>query len=173
MFKQINKCLIILPIFFILNSCQIWHNLKQKLRLEPEYSSSFYSNKDIDRIVNQANNFIGVPYRLGGKDQKGMDCSGLLFRIYADENFTIPRTSNDQSNYGLPVSLNDVKKGDWIFFATGKNKNINHAGIVIESKGGFDVNFIHSSTSKGVRVDNLLNKFWSKTVVKVIRPFKN
>jgi probable lipoprotein NlpC len=173
MFKLINKRLLIILLLFILNSCQIWHNLKNKLRREPTYSISFYSTNEVDRIVNHAKKYIGVPYRSGGINEKGLDCSGLLFRIYTDENFKIPRISNDQSNYGFPVSFENVQKGDWIFFATGNNKNINHSGIVIESKGGFDIYFIHSSTSKGVRVDNLLNKFWSKADIKVIRPFKN
>ncbi len=173
MFKSIIKRFLILSLLFILNSCQIWHNLKRTLDFEAKVTNSFYSINEADRIVNRAKKFIGIPYRSGGVDEKGMDCSGLLFRIYADENYSIPRISNDQSNYGFPVAYDDVQKGDWIFFATNNNKIINHAGLVIESKGGFDVNFIHASTSKGVRIDNLLNKYWSKAVVKVIRPFKN
>ncbi|MHA8049966.1 C40 family peptidase [Aquirufa sp. ROCK-SH2] len=173
MFKLTNKRYLIVFVLLLLSSCQIWQNIKQSLGFKSNITNSFYSIHEIDQIVKNAQNYIGVPYRSGGIDEKGMDCSGLLFRIYSDQNFLIPRISNDQSNYGFPVSFDDVQKGDWIFFATGNSKNINHAGIVVDSKGGFDINFIHASTSKGVREDNLLNKFWSKAVIKVIRPFKN
>jgi probable lipoprotein NlpC len=170
---NVKRVLILVFVLLTLGSCQVWQSVKYSLGFTVKKENSFYSIVEIDQVVKRAHGFIGTPYRAGGSDERGMDCSGLLFRIYKELELTIPRTSNDQSNYGLPVPLNDVQKGDWIFFATGNSQIINHAGIVSSSKKGMNVQFIHASTSKGVREDNLSNKYWLKTVVKAIRPYKN
>ncbi|RVU26759.1 NlpC/P60 family protein [Sandaracinomonas limnophila] len=166
------------PLFFLifcvgLSSCGIWHKVKQFVGLEKSEYIQNYSFREINSIIDRLKTFTGVPYKTGGIDENGMDCSGLLYTSYKLEGFEIPRLSKDQSNFGLPVSIDQITIGDWIFFKTNGSTIINHAGIVTKNKGGFDITFIHSSTSKGVREDNLTNKFWNKSFVKVIRPFKN
>ncbi|MFC0182336.1 Cell wall-associated hydrolase, NlpC family [Pseudarcicella hirudinis] len=132
-----------------------------------------YTSRTINEIVANARNYFGVPYRSGGTDASGMDCSGLLFTVYQNVGFQIPRISWQQAEFGSEVSIDDLKIGDWLFFVTGKGDTgtINHAGLVTEIHSATEVLFIHSSTSKGVREDNLYNKYWISNFAKAIRPF--
>lgn len=133
--------------------------------------SSYYSSSEIKAIVKEAKKFKGVPYKTGGMDKKGMDCSGLLFTSYAVNYFSIPRVSSDQAKFGEEIRLKDVQLGDWVFFATGKVGLINHVGLVTKDQPA--ISFIHASTTYGVREDLLYQKFWLDRIVKIIRPFKN
>lgn len=169
-----KKLVFILILFsYLLNSCSVWHKVKQFVGLGKSGIEANYSVNEIDKLIKVGMRFQGVPYHAGGMDERGMDCSGLLFKIYQTEGYEIPRLSRDQSNFGLPVSLTDVQIGDWIFFRTNGSKEVNHAGLVTRANGGFEVEFLHASTSKGVRTDKLTNKYWSNALFKIIRPFKN
>lgn len=111
-------------------------------------------------IVTNAKKFDGVRYKYGGTTKKGMDCSGLVFTSFKQENISLPRTTSDLSKTGNWIDLKQVKKGDLLFFATKKNsRTVNHVGIVTNSRVG-NVEFIHASTSKGVMVSNLAERYW-------------
>lgn len=113
-----------------------------------------------DHIVDNAKQFDGVRYKYGGTTKKGMDCSGLVFVSFKKEGFHIPRTTKNLSNYGEWVDINNVRKGDLLFFATKKNsRKVNHVGIVTDSRIG-NVEFIHASTSNGVMISNLAERYW-------------
>lgn len=136
-------------------------------------SNSNYSIHDIDKLIETAFDYQGVPYRNGGTDEMGMDCSGLLFRVYADNNLLIPRPTYQQVLFGAPVTLHEIQSGDWLFFKTNGSSVINHVGLVTKVKSSDTIHFIHASTSKGVREDLLQAKYWMKAYVKSIRPYKN
>jgi len=64
-------------------------------------------------IVAGAQRYLGVPYVLGGEDASGMDCSGLVQRVFADLGMTVPRVVQDQDTLGVEVpSLADAQPGD-------------------------------------------------------------
>lgn len=111
-------------------------------------------------IINKAKQFEGVPYKYGGTTKKGMDCSGLIFTAFKTEDIVLPRTTKDLSITGDWIDLKEVKKGDLLFFATRKNsRKVNHVGIVTSSQVG-RVEFIHSTSSKGVITSNLSERYW-------------
>lgn len=153
-------------------SCQLTRRVGH-LFSNNSVSTSNYSNKEIDNLIETAFDYQGVPYRNGGTDEKGMDCSGFLFRVYADNNLLIPRPTVQQVLFGMPVSLNDTQVGDWVFFKTNGAAMINHVGLVTKIKSADTIYFIHASTSKGVREDLLQSKYWLKAYVKSLRPYKN
>ncbi len=98
-----------------------------------------------------------------------MDCSGLVLTSFKQENISLPRTTKDLSLTGNWVDIKQVKKGDLLFFATKKNsRTINHVGIVTNSRVG-NVEFIHASTSKGVMVSNLAERYWYFSFVQARR----
>lgn len=134
---------------------------------------AIYSAKEISNLIETAFLYQGVPYRNGGTDENGMDCSGFLFRVYADNNLLIPRPTSQQVLFGASVDLNDIRLGDWLFFKTNNARTINHVGLVTKIKSADAIYFIHASTSKGVREDILQNKYWMKAYVKSLRPYKN
>lgn len=117
-------------------------------------------NPKADKVVNYALKFDGVKYKYGGTTKKGMDCSGLVFTSFNSEHIALPRSTSGLSSYGDWIDLKKVIKGDLLFFATSKNsRHVNHVGIVTEARNG-NVEFIHASTSNGVMVSNLAEKYW-------------
>lgn len=113
-----------------------------------------------DKIVDYALQFDGVKYKYGGTTKKGMDCSGLVVTSFDSENIALPRSTGDLSSTGDWVDLKQVTKGDLLFFATNKNsRKVNHVGIVTTARDGF-VEFIHASTSSGVMISNMAEKYW-------------
>ena len=112
------------------------------------------------KVINNAQAYKGVRYKYGGTTKKGMDCSGLVHTAFKEERIELPRISRDMATHGNWVDLKEVQKGDLLFFATKKgSRNVNHVGLVTSSRTG-NVEFIHSSTSKGVIVSNLAEKYW-------------
>lgn len=114
-----------------------------------------------DVVVQTARSYTGVPYRYGGMNRAGMDCSALLYHSFRSVKVRLPRESKDQAKTGEKIKIKDLKPGDMVFFATGKRKNkINHAGIVTSVRGRRDVRFIHASTSRGVTESNLYANYY-------------
>jgi peptidoglycan DL-endopeptidase CwlO len=80
-----------------------------------------------DAVVADATRYLGVPYRWGGTDPaRGLDCSGLVQRVYRDLGVALPRTSAEQARSGRPVaSLADARPGDLVAFG----EPVDHIGI--------------------------------------------
>lgn len=120
----------------------------------------------VDRIVANAMQYKGVRYRFGGTTKRGMDCSGVVYVAYGSQNVLLPRVSRDMAKRGRKISLRKVKKGDLVFFRTSKSRrSINHVGLVVSHKKGV-IRFIHSTSSRGVIVSSLSEKYWKKAFVK-------
>ena len=113
-----------------------------------------------DKIIEDAKQYEGTRYKYGGTSKKGMDCSGLVVTSFNSENIKLPRTTNELALTGDWIDLKEVKKGDLLFFATRKNsRKINHVGIVTEARIGY-IEFIHASTSAGVIISSLSERYW-------------
>jgi cell wall-associated NlpC family hydrolase len=111
-------------------------------------------------ISDYAKQFEGVRYKYGGTTTKGMDCSGLVYETFKAYDINLPRVSRDMALEGLKINIDDVKVGDLLFFQTNpKRKTINHVGLVVASSTG-NVEFIHSTTSKGVITSSLAERYW-------------
>lgn len=125
-------------------------------------------------MVEVARTYSGTPYRSGGNDKSGIDCSGLICSVYSEIGVKVPRISWQQSEFGSEVgSIQEIKPGDWVFFVpeAGKEGYVSHAGIVTDVRNREEIIFIHASTSKGVREDNLFSTYFKGRFVKAMRPF--
>lgn len=117
------------------------------------------SKKTLD-IIDYAKSFKGTRYKYGGTTKKGMDCSGLVQTSFKKFGIDLPRTTANQKLAGKWIDLKKVTVGDLVFFATKKNSRyVNHVGIVINTSAG-RVEFIHASSSKGVMVSSLTERYW-------------
>ena len=117
--------------------------------------------KKSNAIIKTAMDYNGTPYRYGGTTRKGMDCSGLIYVSFKEHGVPLQRVSAQMAKQGKKIKLKEVEKGDLLFFTTSKNKNrINHVGLVVSTRGG-DIEFIHSTTSRGVLVSSLSEGYWN------------
>ena len=122
-----------------------------------------------DSIISYAKQFDGVKYKYGGTTKKGMDCSGLVTTAFKSEHISLPRTTGDLAHTGEWVDINEVQKGDLLFFGTKKNhRKINHVGLVIDVRPGY-VEFIHATTHAGVIISNLAERYWYVAFVQARR----
>jgi len=146
----------------------------------PAYSKPTYtrtapsSGAEIPKVVEVARTYSGTPYRSGGNDKNGIDCSGLICSVYSEIGVKVPRISWQQSEFGSEVSdIQSIKPGDWLFFVpeAGKEGYVSHAGIVTDVRNDNEIIFIHASTSRGVREDNLFSTYFKGRFVKAMRPF--
>ena len=86
------------------------------------------------QVVAAAQRYLGVPYAWGGTDPSvGLDCSGLVQRVFADLGIDLPRTSSQQATAGTPVaSLDEARPGDLVFFDNSSSRpGIDHVGIYV------------------------------------------
>jgi cell wall-associated NlpC family hydrolase len=81
-------------------------------------------------VVNDAKKYLGVPYVWGGTNPAtGLDCSGLVQRVYKDLGIDLPRVASDQMNAGTAVpSLAQAKPGDLLVM-----HGAQHIGIYLGS----------------------------------------
>jgi cell wall-associated NlpC family hydrolase len=127
------------------------------------------TSKTVVNIINHAKSFEGTRYKYGGTTKKGMDCSGLIVTAFKKEDILLPRTTADLSKRGDWIDVKEVKEGDLLFFATKKNnRKVNHVGIVTSSRPGH-VEFIHASSSRGVMISNLAERYWYQAYVQARR----
>ena len=128
-------------------------DLKPRVNKAPE-SKPFLKRANVNKVIATARKYIGTPYKFGGTTPKAFDCSGYLQYVFEQNGMTIPRTADEQFKLGKNARVTDLEPGDLVFFET-YEKGASHCGIYL---GGDK--FIHASTSKGVRIDELSNDYW-------------
>jgi cell wall-associated NlpC family hydrolase len=120
----------------------------------------------VQNVVEYSKKYLGTPYKYGGNTSSGMDCSGLIQLSFMQYGIQLPRVSRAMSKTGKPIPLKHVEIGDLVFFRTSKNsRRINHVGLVVK-RNKANVEFIHSSSSKGVMISSILNPYWRRNYVK-------
>lgn len=113
-------------------------------------------------VLNNAENYLGTPYKYAGNTPAGFDCSGLVCKVFDENKIQMPRRSADQAKQGRSINVSEAKPGDLIFFATTGGSAVTHVGIVHDILNSGEVTFIHSSTSKGVIISSLNEAYWNK-----------
>ncbi len=114
-----------------------------------------------NKVVQNAYQMLGSPYRYGGTTPKGFDCSGLTQHAYNASGITIPRVTGQQRDQSKTISsYSQLLPGDLIFFKTGRKTN--HVGIYTGNG-----KFIHASTGQRRVVKAKLDSpYWRKHFVK-------
>ena len=111
-------------------------------------------------LVGTALELRGTPYKNGGTDPGGFDCSGFTQYVFAKFGVALPREVRDQFKTGKPVDRKALEPGDLIFFTT-TEPGASHVGIAV----GGDA-FVHApSTSGVVRVERFSSSYWAPRFV--------
>jgi len=135
----------ILLIFILLFSTNTIKNPKIIFSPPQEKNTLFYFIKD----------WINTPYRLGGTNKRGVDCSAFIRKLYEEVYDTyLPRTAYHQYKISRRIKKRDLEKGDLVFFKT-MGKNPWHVGMYLGS--GL---FIHSSINFGVTVSSMGDMYY-------------
>ena len=110
--------------------------------------------------MDTALSFRGTPYRNGGSDPSGFDCSGFVQWVFSRHDARLPREVSEQYRVGRKIDLDDVKPGDLLFFET-VSSGASHVGVAI---GGDE--FVHAPSSRGVvRVERFTSSYWAMRFV--------
>jgi len=152
--------LLILGVALITPSC----NASRKGRRSTYKKSPSTKNVYRQNIVKIAKKNLGIKYKYGGNTPKtGFDCSGFTKYVFAKKGIELPRVSKDQAKVGRRVNLKHTTKGDLVFF--GKRGKVSHVAIVSENKKG-NIYVIHSTSSKGVKIDNIsTSNYWKPRIL--------
>lgn len=109
-----------------------------------------------DKIVAKAKQYLGVPYKWGGSDPSGFDCSGFVYYVLRSLGINVSRTQTAMYAQGTPVSKSNLKPGDVVFFQNTYKAGLSHVGIYVG-----DGQFIHApSSGKVVSYANLYTDYY-------------
>jgi cell wall-associated NlpC family hydrolase len=112
------------------------------------------------RVVAAAKSYTGVPYRSGGTDGNGLDCSGLVALCYRDAiDIDIRRTALELHDLAEVIDRSELQSGDLVFFDT--TGPYTHVGIYIGK-----TRFLHAASegpSTGVIITSLDEEYWKRS----------
>jgi peptidoglycan DL-endopeptidase CwlO len=129
---------------------------------EPRPSSPVSTLAPVDRpaVVGTALSLRGAPYRNGGSDPSGFDCSGFVAYVFAQQGLYLPRTVSEQYVQGQAVGQDSMEAGDLVFFST-VAAGASHVGIAVSRD-----DFVHAPSSSGVvRVESLNAPYWASRFI--------
>ena len=115
-----------------------------------------YSPDDNPQLYSAIQSWMGTPYQYGGTTRQGVDCSAFVGHIYRQVyNITLHRVADDIRKDVAPIGRHQLAEGDVVFFTNSKGR-VSHVGIYLK-----DGLFAHASTSRGVILSRLDDKYWS------------
>ncbi len=156
------KFLIIVILFFVIGCTPKtrYSNVTEERKEDISVQSFGLSTNQNIRLGSILQSYLGRPYAGKSKYEEGIDCSEFTMEVFKKyDNIRLPRTSKDQFNYGTKVSKSSLKYGDLLFFRTDGNR-ISHVGIYLEKS-----KFIHVSSSHGVMISGIREKYWNQRYV--------
>lgn len=110
-------------------------------------------------VTEEAKKYIGVPYRFGGTDTNGFDCSGFIQYVFRKEGMQLPRAADEQYHLGKKISKSALRPGDLVFFST-YAKGVSHSGIYMGNG-----NFISATSSRGIAVADMTGGYWAERYI--------
>ncbi len=136
----------------------------QSLYVEPIINDFFCRNGiaidscSYDALYTVAYEWAETPYNYAGSSKKGIDCSGLVKKLYEKVyNLQLQGGSRNIYDQVIPIkNREELIEGDLVFFKIRKNQ-ISHVGLYLQ-----DGNFIHASTRSGVIISNLSEDYYNR-----------
>lgn len=76
-----------------------------------EIAKAIKHNKTIDGILEEAETYLGTPYRYGGTTRNGIDCSAFVLSVFgAAAGLSLPRVAASQAQEGERVEKGELQK---------------------------------------------------------------
>ena len=125
-----------------------------------QYKYSLIVNAPVEELNNLPllqliDQWWATPYCLGGNTQNCIDCSGftkmILKDVYGKE---LKRTAKEQQQQAEKIGVNELREGDLVFFQT-TGRSISHVGVYLTNN-----KFAHASSSGGVTISDLNDRYW-------------
>lgn len=159
--QSFSYIIVLLGLMSCLSSC---HTSAPRLDYKALAQASVRLGMDIELTDNHklyvnAAEWIGTPYRAGGDSRHGTDCSGLVSRLYKKTyRMRLSRSTDGQLKESNKIARRNLREGDLVFFTSrSSRKKVAHVGIYLK-----DGKFIHASTSQGVIVSSLKEKYYTQ-----------
>ncbi len=155
------RSLVILTTTLLITGCAGYTSLESAYH--PVQTNNTATSNDQEMLLQVYQRYQGTPYRYGGTNSTGFDCSGFIQTAFNEAyGISTPRTTEQLSRYGTPIRRDQLRVGDVLIFRTSIKQL--HAGIYI----GND-RFIHASTSQGVTQSKLGNTYWLQRYIQARR----
>jgi murein DD-endopeptidase / murein LD-carboxypeptidase len=117
-----------------------------------DYSAGTVDSGRMNKIIA---GYLRTPYKNGGVDKNGIDCSGLVMAVYNEYNSTrLPRNTGKLYSKLRNVEYKTIAYGDLVFFAL-NGSGVSHVGIYVGNK-----KFVHASKSRGVVIDSMNEDYY-------------
>lgn len=114
----------------------------------PVVKSTSIDPRLFQRIVDT---YLGTPYKRGGDNLRGIDCSNLVVSIYRDYDGTkLPESTRGLLRLSDVVELDDLQIGDLVFFRFAETRSPSHVGVFLG-----DNQFVHASETGGVIISSI------------------
>ena len=106
------------------------------------------------KFLEAIDEWYGTRYQFGGTSKSGIDCSAFVREVYkAAFGIDLPRTAREQFKVAVQA-VSELKEGDLLFFNT--RGGVSHVGVYIGNN-----KFVHASSSQGVTVSGLDEKYYA------------
>ncbi len=138
----------------------LWQHVAQEQESTLDSYDTSAQSPDRQKVVTWAKAQLGTPYRYGGMDESGFDCSGFVCYVYLNAlNKKLPHNAKMLSEYVQIYDLDQLEEGDLVFFDTSGRGKINHVGIYLGNG-----KFIHASSGKvySVTISDLTKGFYKR-----------
>ncbi len=119
-------------------------------------------------LADFADNQLGSKYKYAGRSpMSGFDCSGFTHYVMQNSGISLPTSSAAQAVEGAKKELKNAKPGDLVFFKRRGKGKVFHVAMIYENRNG-NLKVIHSTSSRGVVIDELLkSKYWKPKIWQV------
>jgi len=109
--------------------------------------------------------YLSTPYRFGGSNRRGIDCSSFVQQVFREVDIPLPRTAREQYRVGVEVPPGELQSGDLLFFRT-YAKYPSHVGIYLGEQ-----KMIHASPrSRRVVIANIDTPYFRSRFIGAKRP---
>jgi gamma-D-glutamyl-L-lysine dipeptidyl-peptidase len=117
-------------------------------------------------LLDRIRDLLGTPYLWGGRTPHGLDCSGLVQQLLAEQGVILPRDAHDQflaTRRALAPDALDL--GDLLFFGRGRGR-MEHVALVLG--GGY---YVHARGVVRVNSIDPDNPFYDRALSAQLRAF--